>query len=174
MTHVESFLNELNNSIQADQTNGNKQQNTGLIQFIASTKNSLDNLQSYLDNKQVAQFYQEIGELKFMIEYSDEVHKNWLLIRAYSGALARLSLEVSMKHASDVSSYYEIQYGRRRILKEESWFEQLRWEFLDELKTLDDDAKLTRFLNKQHKKLNSCFQVYKSELMLFLESLNKQ
>jgi len=174
MTYVESFLNDLNNSIQAGQKKNNAQQNAGLIHFIASTKKTLDNLQSYLNDKKLDEFYKEIGELKFMIEYSDEVHKNWLLVRAYSGALARLSLEVSLKHASNVSSYYEIQYGRRRILKEENWFEQQRWEFLDELKTLDNDAKLTRFLNKQHKKLNSCFQVYRSELMLFLESLNRQ
>ncbi|WP_163712253.1 hypothetical protein [Mangrovibacterium lignilyticum] len=177
MTQVESFLNDLNNSAKqlddSDQSVGQKTSNETITRFTESTQKTLIQLQSYIDERKLDQFYKEIEELKFMIEYSDELNKNWLFIRAYSGALRFLLKDISVINAKDVFVYYEVRYGGRRILRNENWFEQIRWEFLDELQTANDQVKLSQFVSKRVKKLNDCFQVYKSELLLFIQSLQK-
>lgn len=177
MTREESILNQLKkwtnqsagHSLNAKEVVNNQ----SLQEFINSITATLTNLQNYIDKKDIQSFYGQIEELKYLIEYSDELNKNWYLIRAYSGALRRLLKERSIENVMSIYRYYEQTYGGRRILRDENWFEQNRWEFIDELKSIDSPEKLDLFLEKRIKKLNGYFQGYKSELLIFIQELQK-
>ncbi len=172
MTPEKSTHNQLKESKTLgvnDRIRGNNQEFHDLSDEI---KNTLATLQGYIDSMDMQSFYQKIEDLKYLIEYSDELNKNWYMIRAYSGALARLLEKKTAEHAIEVYSYYEQTYGGRRILKDENWFEQNRWEFLDELKSINSMEKLDSFVEKRTKKLNGFFLAYKSELLIFIQAHN--
>jgi len=172
MTPEESSHNQLKESKTLgvnQRIQGNNQEFHSLLDGI---KKTLAKLQRYIECMDLQSFYQQIEELKYLIEYSDELNKNWYMIRAYSGALARLLEKKTPEHAIEVYTYYEQTYGGRRILRDENWFEQNRWEFLDELKSVSSLEKLDSFVEKRTKKLNGFFQAYKSELLIFIQDHN--
>ncbi|PTN02417.1 hypothetical protein [Mangrovibacterium marinum] len=172
MASEDRILNQLRTW--TSQGNSPKQtDDQSLREFTASVTDTLSNLQQKLDSGAIQAFYEQIESLKYLIEYSDELNKNWYLIRAYSGALKRLMQEKTVEHAAKVYAYYEQTYGGRRVLRSENWFEQQRWEFIDELKTIGSQEALNKFLEKRTKKLNGYFQGYKSELLLFIQDLQK-
>lgn len=175
MTHAEKLLQSQTTPAHPEaihyfkQLSANEQQN--LLELRESIKESLTRLQERLDAKDIRTFYEWVGSLKFVIEYSDELNKNWYLIRAYSGALNRLLKEPTPETADLVCQYYEMKYGGRRILRHENLFEQQRWNFIDELKTIDNQASLDKFIAKRTKKLEQTYLAFQSEVLLFLKSL---
>lgn len=174
MIQVESIMNQLKKTANTENSGAlNSAENQALIDFSTMVNETLTQLQWHIDKLEIEAFYKKIEPLKYLIEYSDELNKNWYLIRAYSGAISRLLISETLENAVAVYLYYENTYGGRRILRDENWFEQNRWDFLDELKAADSEEKLHKFIQKRTKKLNQYFQVYKSELLLFTEELIK-
>lgn len=177
MTREENILNELKKrSIQTPNFHlapSDVASNQAIDELTGGIKATLLKLQDHLDTLNIQSFYDQIEDLKYLIEYSDELNKNWYMIRAYSGALRKLLNEKTVENASNVYLYYEQTYGGRRILRSENWFEQNRWEFIDELRSVDSVLKLNGFIEKRTKKLNGFFQSYKSELLIFLDQLQK-
>ena len=172
MTQVESFLESLKNiDFKGNTPTKDPISKDHLNECLQSIIDLLPKFEEQINNRQMNDFYEGINQLKYLIEYSDGLNKNWYLIRACSGALRRLLRDTSIQNTTNVYSYYETKYGRRRILRHENWFEQQRWEFLDDLKTIDQEEKLNRFLDKSMKQLNEYFQTYKNELLLFIEEV---
>lgn len=174
MTPVESILKSMkvsspNTSKAAVMRTSSEQQN--LNELIDAVKQVLSSMQEQIDNKNIRAFYESLADLKFFIEYTDEINKYWYLVRAYSGALTRLLQAVSIENAGEVFQYYESKYGGRRIIRNENWFEQQRWDFLDELQSVKTVEALQKFVDKRTKKLNDSFQVLKSELLIFLQNI---
>lgn len=174
MTQVESFLKNMKVIVPAASKSTyvrtqSEQQN--LDELVKTVKETLSSMQEYIDSQNIHSFYNSLADLKFFIEYADEINKNWYLVRAYSGALYRLLQSVSVENAADVFQYYESKYGGRRIIRNENWFEQQRWDFLDELQLVDSVPALHKFIDKRIKRLNSSFQVFKSELLIFIKTL---
>lgn len=174
MLQVENFLKNIHITPSASQpkpVSMTVSERKYLDHLIDSVKASLSFMQESLEKEDIPSFYESLSNLKFFIEYSDELNKNWHIIRAYSGALARINNNASLKNASTVARYYELKYGGRRILRSENWFEHQRWDFLDELQTVNTAPALQKFIDKRTKKLNESFQIFKSELLIFLQSI---
>jgi len=151
-----------------------EQERQTIVDLTDSVRQSLSGLNELLDKRDFRTFYEWLSSLKFFIEYSDELNKNWYLVRAYAGALQKLSKEETLENADAVFQYYELKYGGRRILRHENSFEHQRWDFLDELQQIDSLQVLSKFIEKRFKKLREYFQVFQSEVQLFLQDLNSQ
>ena len=93
------------------------------------------------------------------------------MLRAYSGALAKLKSEHSVKSSKKLYSYYFSKYGDRRLLRNEHWFEKKRWEFLDELQCVYTEVELENFIIKYHQILTESMKIYVSFLMAFIKDL---
>jgi hypothetical protein len=164
------FRSEYGNNVSGD--SGNEFIN----EFIAHVPEVIDELETNLFKHQISDFYIKIKNLKYLCEYSEEFNRYWLLMRAISGGLKRLLDDPTQKHATDVYIYYYSNYGGRRKLKEESWFEGHRWEFLDRLAEIKNDDELNEFILEKIDVLTSYFDLYKKELEYFmgeLKNINK-
>lgn len=174
MTPVENFLRSIQvtpSSGQLTSVSMSSTEREHLNQLVDSVKTILSSMQENIEKRDISAFYESLSELKFFIEYADELNKNWYILRACAGALTRLNNSLTIENASSVLQYYELKYGGRRILRNENWFEQQRWDFLDDLKMVNSEEALLRFFEKRTKKLNESFQVFKSELLIFLQSI---
>lgn len=144
-----------------------------LADFISYTPAKLDLLQSYLDAGQFDLFYQSIADLKYLIEFSDEISRYWYVLRGYSGALAKLKADFTVKGSKRIYSYYFSRYGDRRMLRNEHWFEKKRWEFLDELNAVFSENELDLFLEKYHDVLDGDLKIYISFVLLFVHDVKE-
>jgi hypothetical protein len=142
-------------------------------EFILQTPEVIDELETNLFKHQISDFYIKIKNLKYLCEYSEEFNRYWLLLRAISGGLKRLLDDPTQKHATDVYIYYYSNYGGRRKLKDENWFEGHRWEFLDKLAEIKNDDELNEFILGKIDLLSNYFQLYKKELEYFIIELKK-
>lgn len=140
--------------------------------YVSITQNCIL-LESYLKAGKISDFYNSIGELKYLVEYSDDLSRYWFLIRAYSGALAKIEADKTVKGAKKLYAYYFEKYGDRRTIKDEHWFEKKRWEFLDELQGIYNEYELELFVNKFLHILNENFRIYASLLNAFINDLKR-
>lgn len=90
-----------------------------------------------------------------------------------SGGLRRLLEDPTQHHATEVYIYYFNQYGGRRKLRDENWFENLRWAFLDKLAEITTDEELNDFILKKIDSLANYFEHYKKEIEYFVIDLKK-
>ncbi|MBL7971913.1 MAG: hypothetical protein JNL03_10365 [Prolixibacteraceae bacterium] len=141
--------------------------------FIRETPLKLEILGSYITAGQTIKFYTALADFKYLVEFSDSLNRYWYLLRAYSGALSKLEENLSVKGTKSLYSYYFEKYGDRRTLRDEHWFENKRWEFLDELYSIFSKDELDVFVAKYQKILNDSFKVYQSCLIEFIASLEK-
>ena len=162
-----SFMNEV------DKKQGTKLSTDFFSDFFYYTPLELDLLVSYLNDGHVDLFYKSISNLKYLVEYSDNLNRYWYLLRAYSGALSKLKSDLSVKGSKKLYLYYFNKYGDRRMLRDEHWFEQKRWEFLDELQLIYTDEDLSNFVHKYHQVLTESMNIYSSFLMAFIKDLRK-
>ncbi len=158
---------------ESDQSKVYRQNCEFLSDFVLYVPVELDLLESYLNASQFFLFYQSLNDLKFLIEFSDDLNRYWYVMRAYSGALFRLKSDFSVKAAKRLYCYYFDRYGDRRFLRNEHWFECKRWEFLDELLLTNTDDELDAFIFKYKHLLSEDFQLYSSFLMGFIYDLKK-
>lgn len=142
--------------------------------FVDSTPQKLELLVSYLSGGQMDQFYRLLPDLKFLIEFSDDLNRYWHLLRAYSGALSKLKNDLSVKGAKSLYAYYFSKYGDRRFLRNEHWFEKKRWEFLDEIQTIYSEDQLRQFYIHYQRMLEENLKIYNSFLLLFIKDLENQ
>lgn len=142
-----------------------------LNDFIHYTPIKLEMLQSYLAVGNIDSFYNSLADLKYLVEFSDDINRYWYLLRGYSGALAKLKADKSVKGAKRLTSYYFDKYGDRRILRNEHWFEKKRWEFLDELQVVYTEDELEKFILKYQQILVESLDIYISFLMAFITDL---
>ncbi|WP_423127345.1 hypothetical protein [Gaoshiqia sp. Z1-71] len=177
MAAAESFVRHYNKSLfkavnKKDET-PLRGKNIFINEFLIYVPEILDELQQYIDSSQLHNFYIKLNNLKFLVEYADDLNRYWFVLRAYSGGLRKLMEEKTVRHSLDVYLYYYLKYGKRRILKDENWFEHKRWEFLDQLTKVDDENELAAFINRMMESLDQYFQVYKNELLRFHSDVKK-
>lgn len=139
--------------------------------FISYTPINLELLESYLNVGHIDYFYKSIADLKYLIEFSDDFNRYWHLLRAYSGALSKLKANQSVKGSKKIYYYYFAKYGDRRFLRNEHWFEEKRWEFLDELQSIYTDDELENFILKYQRILAENLKIYVSFLLEFIDDL---
>ncbi|MHA7109929.1 hypothetical protein ACRTDU_07370 [Sunxiuqinia elliptica] len=174
MTPAERFYKYFGQAYgQQPKDDSSKTQNEFVEEFIATVPDIIDELETNLIKHEIREFYIKIKNLKYLCEFSEEFNRFWLLMRAISGGLQRLLEEPTKDHAVDVYVYYYKQYGGRRKLRYESWFENHRWEFLDRLTKLTSDEDLNDFILEKIDALTSYFQLFKKELDYFIKELKK-
>lgn len=144
-----------------------------IANFISTTPVKLQKLQSYLNEGKIEDFYNSLPDLKLLVEFSDYLNRYWYLLRGYSGALAKLKANPTVKGTKRLLSYYFEKYGDRRILRNEHWFEKKRWEFLDELNDLYNDVEIELFLVKYQRILSDNFEIYSSFVSTFISCLEE-
>ena len=141
--------------------------------FLYCTPLELEMLGTYLNDGHIDAFYRSLLNLKYLVEYSDNLNRYWYLLRAYSGALAKLKSEQTVKGSKKLYLYYFEKYGDRRILRNEHWFEKKRWEFLDELQSVYTEKDLSNFLRKYYLILLDTMKTYNFYLSNFMRDLRK-
>lgn len=141
------------------------------INFIHDTTLKVELLESYLSKGDIDLFYNSLTELKYLIEFSDNLSRYWHLIRGYSGALSKLKAEMTVKGAKNLHAYYFSKYGDRRFLRDEHWFEKKRWEFLDEMQNIYFEDDLRTFFQKYEHVLAENMKIYTSFIMMFIIDL---
>jgi hypothetical protein len=139
--------------------------------FVYNTPLKLELLESYLSEGQIDQFYMLLPDLKYLIEFSDDLNRYWHLLRAYSGALSKLKNDLSVKGAKNLYAYYFSKYGDRRFLRNEHWFEKKRWEFLDEIQNIYSEDQLRQYFVHYQIITIENMKIYSSFLMLFIKDL---
>lgn len=142
-----------------------------IADFIYYTPEKLDLLESYMEAGQFELLYKSVADLKYLIEFSDEISRYWYVVRGYSGALAKLKANPTVKGSKKIYSYYFNRYGDRRILRNEHWFEKKRWEFLDDLNGIFFENELDRFMMKYNRILAQNLNVFIATVMLFIIDL---
>ena len=154
-----------------DQSESKKLAAEFFAEFIHSTPIKLELLDSYLNAGRIDHFYQALPELKYLVEFSDSLNRYWYLLRAYSSALSKLNADQSVKNAKRLYSHYFEIYGDRRMLRNEHWFEQKRWEFLDELQLIYREDELSDFVYKYQQVLSDNLKIYVSFLLDLIADL---
>jgi hypothetical protein len=141
--------------------------------FIRSTPVKLEMLESYLKQGQIDLFYKSLIDLKYLIEFSDNLNRYWHLLRGYSEALSKLKASPSVKSSSKLYCCYFEKYGDRRAIRNQHWFEKRRWDFLDELHSIYTEDELRNFLLKYHEVLSENLKIYTSFMMVFVNELQR-
>ena len=139
--------------------------------FVRYIPLKLEKLESYLSAGKIEQFYLSLSDLKYLIEFSDDLNRYWHLLRAYSGALSKLQNDLTVKGAKNLYAYYFGKYGDRRFLRTEHWFEKKRWEFLDEIQNIYSEADMKEFFLHYQHILNENMKIYTSFLLLFVKDI---
>ncbi|WP_321290448.1 hypothetical protein [uncultured Sunxiuqinia sp.] len=174
MTPAQRFYKYFNNEYRVSNDISYPQSKNGFVkEFITHTPAIVDELETNLIKHEIHEFYIKVKNLKYLCEYSEEFNRYWLLMRSLSGGLKRLLVEPTKEHATDVYVYYYSNYGGRRKLRNESWFENHRWEFLDRLSAISNDEELNDFILEKIDVLTSYFQFYKKELYYFSQELKR-
>lgn len=158
-------------SLGTDADQAKKMSGEAIADFIYYIPEKLDLLESYQEAGQFELLYQTVADLKFLIEFSNEISRYWYVVRGYSGALAKLKADQTVKGSKRVYGYYFDRYGDRRMLREEHWFEKKRWEFLDELNSIFSESELDRFMLKYTRILSDDLHVFITNVMLFVIEL---
>lgn len=157
----------------SDEQNAKKLADEFFADFIYFTPIKLELLQSYLRIGQVSLFYKSLIDLKYLIEFSDNLNRYWHVLRGYSESLSKLKADPSVKNSMRLYGYYFDKYGDRRAIRNEHWFEKKRWEFLDELHSVYTEDELQKFIRKYQVILEENFKIYVSFMMVFLNELEK-
>lgn len=162
-----SFLNE------ADQKKAALLSQYFFTDFLYCTPLELQLLGSHLNDGNIDLFYKSLSNLKYLVEYSDNLNRYWYLLRAYSGALAKLKSDQTVKGSKKLYLYYFNKYGDRRLIRNEHWFEKKRWEFLDELQSIYTDKDLSNFVRKYSLVLLETMKIYNAYLTSFMNDLKQ-
>jgi len=141
--------------------------------FIRSTPIKLELLESYLLAGNFEMLYKTLIDLKYLIEFSDNLSRYWHLLRGYSEAMGKLKANQSVKGSKKVYFDYFDKYGDRRSLRDEYWFEKKRWEFLDELLNIYSEEALRSFILKYQRVMIETLKIYESFMMLFVKELQQ-
>ena len=157
----------------SDQQRAKKLSHEFFTDFIHYTPIKLEMLKSYLDHGQIDLFYKSLIDLKYLIEFSDNLNRYWHLLRGYSEALYKLKADQSVKGSKKLYSNYFDKYGDRRAIRNEHWFEKKRWEFLDELQSIFSEDELHNFIQKYQLVLTENLKIYCSFMMVFIIDLQR-
>lgn len=169
-----SFKSYYENSFgKEDQSVSQKLAGEFFADFIHYTPIKLELLDSYVNTGRIDYFYQSLSDLKYLVEFSDNINRYWYILRAYSGALSKLKANQTVKGSKELYSYYFGKYGDRRMLRNEHWFEKKRWEFLDELQLIYRDDELSNFIYKYEQELSENLNIYASFILALIADLKK-
>jgi len=160
--------------MKTDQQNAKQLADDFFADFTYFTPIKLELLESYLNIGQINLFYQSLIDLKYLIEFSDNLNRYWHVLRGYSEALSKLKADQTVKNSKRLYSDYFDRYGDRRAIRNEHWFEKKRWEFLDELQKIYTEDELNEFINKYHRILAENLEIYVSFMMVFINELQKR
>ena len=140
---------------------------------IHNTPIKLEILESYLLVGNFHLFYKTLTDFKYLIEFSDNLSRYWHLLRGYSEAMGRLKADQSVKGSKRLYFEYFEKYGDRRSLRDEYWYENKRWEFLDELLNIYCEEDLRIFIMKYQHRMIENLKTYESFIVLFVKDLKK-
>jgi hypothetical protein len=140
-------------------------------EVIQSTPVKLEILESYLLVGNFDLFYKTLTDFKYLIEFSDNLSRYWHLLRGYSEAMGRLKANQTVKGSKRLYFDYFEKYGDRRSLRDEYWFENVRWEFLDELLNIYAEEDLRIFIMKYQHRMIENLKIYESFIVLFISDL---
>lgn len=174
MDAAENFIKHFNKSykkILGKQKSSEK--NFFISEFVDYIPEFMAEMQRDIDDRKISNFYIKLNNLKYLIEFSDELNKCWYILRAYSGGLKKLLETSTIEEAKKIHQYYVDRYGGRRVLKDENWFEEKRWAFLDQLKELKTNKSLNLFIEFYIEKLNEYFASYKKEILQFRNDIKR-
>jgi hypothetical protein len=160
--------------MKSDQQNAKRLADDFFADFVYFTPIRLELLESYLNVGKVELFYKSLIDLKYLIEFSDNLNRYWHLLRGYSEALSKLKADQSVKSSKKLYSNYFERYGDRRAIRNEHWFEKKRWEFLDELHSIYSEDELNAFIYKYQQVLAENLEIYVSFMMVFINELQRQ
>jgi hypothetical protein len=175
MNTAKSFIEFFEASFKddSDQQRAKKLSREFFVDFIHYTPIKLEMLESYLEEGHIDLFYKSLIDLKYLIEFSDNLNRYWHLIRGYAEALYKLMTDQSVKGSKKLYSEYFERYGDRRTLRNEHWLEKRRWEFLDELQLIYAENELNLFMLKYQHILKDNYQIYVSFMMVFINEVQR-
>lgn len=142
-----------------------------IADFVEYIPLKMSILNSYIEERKIDYFYNSIADLKYLIEFSEDFNKYWYILRAYSSTISKLMVNPNIKNSKKIYNHYFSKYGDRRALREENAFEKKRWEFLDELNTINTEQELQVFINKYNKVLAENWITYSSFIYHFIHEL---
>jgi hypothetical protein len=157
----------------SDSIDAMKRSDEFFLDFIYFTPIKLELLGSYLTAGQITLFYKSLIDLKYLIEFSDNINRYWHVLRGYSETLSKLTEAPTVKNSKRLYYFYFEKYGDRRVIRNEHWFEKKRWEFLDELNIIFTEIELQKFIWKYRQALEENFEIYKSFMMIFIDELQR-
>lgn len=147
--------------------------NDFFIDFVNYTPSILGELNNCITEKHIDRFYNRLNDLKYLCVFNEELNKYWFSMRALSGALVKLSTKKSLKNAQKVHQYYIRKYGDRKVLSNENWFEQKRWNFLNTLEAISEINQLDDLIDRNIVLLKSYLDHYIYNLNSFIEDIRK-
>ncbi len=134
--------------------------------FIQLTPVVLGELENYLQEKQLGLFYNRLNDLKYLCVFDENLNLFWFCMRALSGALTKLG-HGRVNGTKKLHQYYLDKYGGREALRNENWFENRRWIFLDALEKVETEEQLKKLIENYHVVLNCYLENYKFHLGCF-------
>jgi hypothetical protein len=176
MNSAKSFIEFFEASFagESDEQNAMKLSGEFFAEFIHQTPLKLKLLEAYLAEDHIDLFYKSLIDLKYLIEFSDNLNRYWHLLRGYSEALAKLKANQSVKGSKELYCCLFDKYGDRRAIRNEHWLEKRRWEFLDELQSIYTIDELRTFIQKYQRVLAENLTIYISFMMIFINEIKKQ
>ena len=121
--------------------------------FIQFTPSILRELSIYIDDKRIGLFYNRLNDLKYLCVFNENLNLFWFSMRALSGTLFRLNSPGGLENAKKLHCYYLEKYGDRKVLRDENWFENRRWIFIDSLEKVTTEEELSTLIENNSKML---------------------
>ncbi len=139
--------------------------------FIQFTPQVLHELNKYHEVKRIELFYNRLNDLKYLCVFDENLNLYWFSMRALSGTLFRLNFPGGLENAKKLHYYYIEKYGDRKMLRDENWFENKRWIFLDSLEAVTTKEELTTLIENYSVILNYFLETYQFHLNRFVEGV---
>ena len=176
MNSIESFIEYFRNTLDEKNRNLLKEKKISkdfFDDFIKYTPKTISELNQYILDDRISLFYSKLNDLKYLCIFDEELNKYWFAMRGLSGAIAKLLVKKDLENARKVHQYYIHKYGDRIALRDENWFENKRWQFLDSLEILNSDDQLSHFINQNKIVLKCYLDNYHFHVNCFIGDIRK-
>lgn len=144
------------------------------VDFVKYTPIIETELYSFLQKGEMGKLYSRLNDLKYLCAFNDDLNKYWFMMRAMSGALNKLMNPIKLENAKKIHEYYLHKYGARKVLKDENWFENRRWHFLDSLGNIHTEERLSDFIQQNLVIMRGLLDTYSYYLESFINEIEKE
>ena len=167
---IKYFRSSLNKEVYEPEDNENTSEDF-FSDFIQYTPLVLQELDKYYGEKRMDLFYIRLNDLKYLCVFNENLNLYWFSMRALSGALFRLNSPGGLANAKKLHFYYLEKYGDRSALRDENWFENRRWIFLDSLEKVATEEQLTTLIENYCIILKCFLENYQFHLNRFVKGV---